>query len=230
MPMASGPLDEIDLVAGRQRHDRLLPVRAAAGEPAHPLQLALVGGGADGRDLDVEHPLDGGPDLHLVGVRTHPERDGIQRFLLLHRLLGHQRPDEHLTRVPHDASASSSACRARPVPFCFHGFLPPPETSLRPRVSCVPTRRSAISRTTAWWSSGVLISAPKTSDRSSSVPACFPLASRTCTVGIISCPPSSAAAAWWSCSICAPSPARRWRRAPPPAPAAGSARASPAPP
>src|SRR3989339_1514135 len=23
-------------------------------------------------------------------------------------------------------------CRARPVPFCFHGFLPPPRTSLRP--------------------------------------------------------------------------------------------------
>jgi hypothetical protein len=43
-----------------------------------------------------------------------------------------------------------------------------------------------------------LISPPKTSADSSSVPACFPLASRTCTVGIISCPPLSAAAAWWS--------------------------------
>ena len=71
-------------------------------------------------------------------------------------------------------------CRARPVPFCFHGFLPPPDTSLRPLVSWVPARRSASSRTTAWWSSGSWIGAPKTSAASSSVPRAFPLASTTC--------------------------------------------------
>jgi hypothetical protein len=30
--------------------------------------------------------------------------------------------------------------RARPVPFCFHSFLPEPETSHRPLVLCVPAR------------------------------------------------------------------------------------------
>ena len=35
--------------------------------------------------------------------------------------------------------------RARPVPFCFHGLRPPPETSLRPRVEWVPARRAASS-------------------------------------------------------------------------------------
>ena len=32
------------------------------------------------------------------------------------------------------------ATRARPVPFCFHSFLPEPETSLRFLVACVPWR------------------------------------------------------------------------------------------
>src|SRR6266545_293181 len=31
-------------------------------------------------------------------------------------------------------------CRARPVPFCFHGFEFPPETSARVLVLCVPCR------------------------------------------------------------------------------------------
>src|SRR6266508_4654246 len=31
-------------------------------------------------------------------------------------------------------------CRARPVPFCFHGFWLPPETSARVLVLCVPWR------------------------------------------------------------------------------------------
>src|SRR6058998_3198634 len=86
--------------------------------------------------------------------------------------------------------------RARPVPFCFHGFLPPPETSLRPFVSCVPARRSASSRTTAWWSSGTRISTPKTSALSSTAPVSLPFASTTFTLGITSSPRPSAAAPW----------------------------------
>src|SRR5258706_11769259 len=31
-------------------------------------------------------------------------------------------------------------CRARPVPFCFHGFEFPPDTSARVLVLCVPCR------------------------------------------------------------------------------------------
>src|SRR5215813_12903073 len=34
--------------------------------------------------------------------------------------------------------------RARPVPFCFQGFLPPPDTSLRPLVSWVPAGRQLL--------------------------------------------------------------------------------------
>src|SRR2546423_8232983 len=41
--------------------------------------------------------------------------------------------------------------RARPVPFCFHGFPPPPHNSLPPLVSCVPARPAARSLTTALW-------------------------------------------------------------------------------
>ena len=65
--------------------------------------------------------------------------------------------------------------RARPVPFCFHGFLPPPETSLRPLVSCVPARCPAISRTTAWWTSAAFTGAPNTAASSSSVARLLPL-------------------------------------------------------
>jgi hypothetical protein len=34
-------------------------------------------------------------------------------------------------------------CRARPVPFCRHGFRPPPETSARVFVEWVPERWDA---------------------------------------------------------------------------------------
>ncbi len=34
-------------------------------------------------------------------------------------------------------------CRERPVPFCFQGFLPPPDTMLRVLVAWVPLRRPA---------------------------------------------------------------------------------------
>src|SRR5437764_1140387 len=34
--------------------------------------------------------------------------------------------------------------RARPVPFCFHGFLPPPRTSPFSFVDAVPARRRAV--------------------------------------------------------------------------------------
>src|SRR5438128_2272996 len=231
MPMvALRPLDEVDLVAGGQGHHGLLPVRPAPGEAAHALELALVGRRADGGHLDVEHRLDGGADLDLVGVGTHAEGHGVPLLLLPHRLLGHDRPVALVSRLPQATAARSASrrisrgialscergvgpkglpppfhCvariepwRARPVPFCFHGFLPPPETSLRPFVSCVPARRSASSRTTAWCSRGTRISTPKTSALSSTAPLSLPFASTTFTLGITSSPRPSAAAPWWS--------------------------------
>src|SRR5882672_10393068 len=75
--------------------------------------------------------------------------------------------------------------RARPVPFCFHGFLPPPETSLRPLVSWVPARRAASSLTTLWCRSGPRTGPPKTSADSSSCSCALPFASSTGTVGML---------------------------------------------
>src|SRR5438034_4710215 len=75
--------------------------------------------------------------------------------------------------------------RARPVPFCFHGFRPPPDTSLRPLVSCVPARRAASSFTTAWWTSGMRTVSGKTSARRSSDSCFLPLPSSTGTVGML---------------------------------------------
>src|SRR6185503_20714015 len=51
--------------------------------------------------------------------------------------------------------------RARPVPFCFQGFLPPPETSPRVLVEAVPRRRLARKFLTEACRSGMLTSEPK---------------------------------------------------------------------
>src|SRR2546421_2175985 len=111
--MALRPLHEVDLVTGHERHDRLLPIRSAALMLPHPLHLSFERRGANVRNLDVEHLLDGGADLDLVGIGMHAERHGVLFFLLSHALLGHQRPDDDLARSPaHRASASSSASSA----------------------------------------------------------------------------------------------------------------------
>ncbi len=85
---------------------------------------------------------------------------------------------------PFHCVARIEPCRARPVPFCFHGFLPPPETSLLPFVSWVPARRAASSFTTAWWRSGTRTGPAKTSD-SSSCCCALPFASSTGTLGML---------------------------------------------
>src|SRR5262245_8785640 len=308
--MVLGSLDQLDLVAGLQSHDRLLPAGTAAFELAHALPLSLVGGGAHGGDLDVEHLLHRLADLHLVGVGRDLEGNGVEFVLLLHALLGHERLEEDAARIAAHARAScrersaarskrtrpcrstwyTDACagvstashgtlraarvrpcvrsettmsvgatgrpsslsrvvrvlvlaslrprrsttttspeailavrasrraerrisvgiflsyvrgvgpkglpppfhwvariepwRARPVPFCFQGFLPPPETSLRPLVSWVPARRPFSSRTTAWWSSPPWTGAPNTAASRSRVPWALPLASTTLTVRV----------------------------------------------
>src|SRR4029450_13545859 len=75
--------------------------------------------------------------------------------------------------------------RARPVPFCFHGFRPPPETSLRPLVSWVPARRAASPFTPLGWRSGTRTGPPKTSADSSSCSCALPFGSSTGTVGML---------------------------------------------
>src|SRR2546425_1230309 len=98
MAMPLRPLDEFDFVAGGERHDRLLPVGAPPLGTTHPLQLSLERGRPDGGHLDVEHGLDGYPDLDLVGIRPDPERHGVLLFLLAHALFRHERPDQDLSR------------------------------------------------------------------------------------------------------------------------------------
>ena len=66
--------------------------------------------------------------------------------------------------------------RARPVPFCFHGLRPPPETSLRPLVSWVPARRvGQLAAPPPGAASGTRGVPPNTSADSSSVCLDFPL-------------------------------------------------------
>src|SRR6266446_5447562 len=98
MAMTLRPLDELDLVSGRQGHDRLLPVRAPPLGPTHPLQLALEGRRPDGRHLDVEDGLDGHANLDLVRVGPDPKRHRVLFFLLPHALFRHQRSDQDLAR------------------------------------------------------------------------------------------------------------------------------------
>src|ERR1017187_119678 len=74
--------------------------------------------------------------------------------------------------------------RARPVPFCFHSFLPEPATSRRTLVLCVPARSPAWKCRTASYSSASFTSAPKTASASSSSPTFSLFKSTTSTVGI----------------------------------------------
>ena len=51
----------------------------------------------------------------LLASGRHLERHRVQLFLLLHALLGHERPDQHVAGVPHDPSASCRATSAPPA-------------------------------------------------------------------------------------------------------------------
>src|SRR5215470_7924374 len=64
---------------------------------------------------------------------------------------------------PANCGARVEPWRARPVPFCRYGFLPPPRTSPRVLVAAVPCRAAASWATTTWWISGTLTLASKIS-------------------------------------------------------------------
>src|SRR5438270_10088371 len=74
--------------------------------------------------------------------------------------------------------------RARPVPFCFHNFLPEPETSWRVFVAAVPDRLAAVYCRTASYNSASLISAPNTASESSIEPTAALFRSTISTFGI----------------------------------------------
>src|SRR6185437_10692566 len=63
-----------------------------------------------------------------------------------------------------------SPTRARPVPFCRHGFLPLPLTSARFFVMCVPRRSAAFACTTDSHTRSPFTRPPNTSSRTSTAP------------------------------------------------------------
>src|SRR3954465_8108881 len=93
------PLEELDLLAGGQRDDRLAPVGGVAGDapalgPA-ALLLALARQHVDGDAghlLLAAQLLDGGLDLDLVRVGVHGERV-LPAPGLVDRLLGDHGPE-----------------------------------------------------------------------------------------------------------------------------------------
>src|SRR5574342_109543 len=82
---------------------------------------------------------------------------------------------------PFHCTARVEPWRARPVPFWRHGLRPPPATSLRVLVLCVPRRAFAIWRTYAWCIKSTLIGASKTAAGSSTCFTFLPSMSKTST-------------------------------------------------
>src|SRR5215210_794660 len=68
---SSHALEQLDPLAGRERHDSLLPDPRHAGLLPEAAHLAGYFDRVDGRDLDVEDILDRPLDLDLVGVLQH---------------------------------------------------------------------------------------------------------------------------------------------------------------
>src|SRR5215207_644867 len=79
-------------------------------------------------------------------------------------------------------------CLARPVPFWRYGLRPPPRTSPRVFVLCVPWRAAASWATTTWWISGTLTCTSKISAGSSTDPVLSPTGERMSMVLITSSP------------------------------------------
>ena len=102
-----------------------------------------------------------------------------------------------------DDGALRVPCRARPVPFWRHGFLPPPRTWPRVSVSALPRRWPASWRTTAWWMRASLTGAAKSEGARSTLPFSEPV---TVRIGACSIVTSPSARAGRRCARRAPHP------------------------
>src|SRR4029078_9820012 len=115
---SSDPLEELDLLARGQLHDRLAPRGRVAGDPATPRPAPLLLGlrrehvDADDGDLLLRvELLDRRLDLDLVGVLV--DREGVLAAAgLVDRLLADDRADDDLGRGQ-GAHAYTSSIRAR---------------------------------------------------------------------------------------------------------------------
>src|SRR3989304_398374 len=101
-------LEEVDLAALAQRHDRLLPRWPATEVPAPPLLPAEDDLRADVGHLDLEDRLDRLADLDLVGVHRDLEAHLVVLVLERGRLLGHERTQDDLAGGSPWASVSCS--------------------------------------------------------------------------------------------------------------------------
>src|SRR5215470_14427719 len=121
MAMVLDSLEELDRLASLEGDDRLLPVRAHAGEAADALLLAAHDHGADVLDLDVEQLVHRLADLDLVRVARDLEHE-LRPELLLGRsddvaagltqagaLLGEQRALDDELRGSHRYGLSASS-------------------------------------------------------------------------------------------------------------------------
>src|SRR5262245_26957673 len=124
------PLEEFDLLAGSQGHDRLAPRGGAPDDPAAarpaPLLLGLRREDVDGDDrhlLLLVELLDGGLDLDLVGPRMDGERVLVARIGVavtegrhVDRLLADDGTQDDVGGGQGAHAVTSSVASARPVP------------------------------------------------------------------------------------------------------------------
>ena len=126
--------------------------------------------------------------LPLASASDSAERSAPLTIFLLMRWLWSRTTGPWATPPPTHWGERIEPWRARPVPFWRHGFLPPPRTSPRVLVLCVPARRPAMEATTTWCISGTLTGASKRSAGRSREPAFVPVASTMSIVAMLTLP------------------------------------------
>src|SRR3954453_22402414 len=109
-----GGLEDLDLLAGLELDDGLLPAGARALDQAAPLRLRPHVDDVDRVHLDVERLLDGLTDLRLVRVGVDAERVLAVLDLGVALLRDHGR-DEHLVQVDAHAALFWRSSRAASV-------------------------------------------------------------------------------------------------------------------
>src|SRR5262245_59008823 len=135
------------LLARRQAHPRLLPIRPSPDEPAHAARLAAHDRGPDLRHLDPEQGLDGPGDLDLVGPDVSAEAVPPGRVVGDGRLLGDQGLLHDAVYVLHRPSTSVSFVNAGAETMIVS--CPRRSTTLAPRTRTTVRRgllRAASSR------------------------------------------------------------------------------------
>src|SRR5688572_16642376 len=93
-PLGLQVLVHFDRITLGEGDDGLLPVRPAARETAHRVDLPHPVLGADVQHLDLEQLLDRVGDLPLVRARVHGEHELVRPLLLAGRLLREERPQD----------------------------------------------------------------------------------------------------------------------------------------